>query len=65
MEDLPVGAEVILKVVEAENCDGCFFDELACNMYADIYKRIKCYRLERKDKKNVQFKRVKRYGRKY
>ena len=59
MEDLPVGAEVILKVVEAENCDGCFFDELACNMYDDICKRIKCYRLERKDRKNVQFQRVK------
>ena len=59
MEDLPIGAEVILKVVEAENCDGCFFDERACNMYDDIGKRIKCYRLERKDRKNVQFKRVK------
>ena len=59
MEDLTVGEEVILKVVEAENCDGCFFDELACNMYDDICKRIKCYRLERKDRKNVQFKRVK------
>ena len=59
MEDLPIGAEVILKVVEAENCDCCFFDELACNMYDDICKRIKCYRLERKDRKNVQFKRVK------
>ena len=23
MEDLPIGAEVTLKVVEAENCDGC------------------------------------------
>ena len=59
MEDLPIGAEVILKVVEAENCDGCFFDELAFNLYDDICKRIKCYRLERKDRKNVQFKRVK------
>ena len=59
MEDLPVGAEVILKVVDADNCDGGFFDELACNMYDDICKRIKCYRLERKDRKNVQFKRVK------
>ena len=59
MEDLSIGAEVILKVVEAENCDGYFFDELACNMYDDICKRIKCYRLERKDRKNVQFKRVK------
>ena len=41
MEDLPIGAEVILKVVEAENCDGCFFDELACNMDDDTCKRIK------------------------
>ena len=59
MEDLPIREEVIVKVVEADNCDGCFFDELACNMYDDICKRIKCYRLERKDRKNVQFKRVK------
>ena len=59
MEDLPIVAEVVLKVVEAENCDGCFFDELACNMYDNICKRIKCYRLERKDRKIVQFKRVK------
>ena len=59
MEYLPVGAEIVLKVVEAENCDGCFFDELTCNMYHNICKRIKCDRLERKDRKNVQFKRVK------
>ena len=59
MEDLPICSEIVLKVVEADNCDGCFFDELACNMYDDICKRIKCYRLERKDRKNVQFKRVK------
>ena len=59
MEDLPIGAEVVLKVVESENCDGCFFDELACNMHDNICKRIKCYRLQRKDRQNVQFKRVK------
>ena len=59
MEYLPIGAEVVLKVVEAENCEGCFFDELACTMHDNICKRIKCYRLERKDRKNVQFKRVK------
>ena len=41
MEDLPVGSEVTLKVVEADNCDGCFFDELTCNMYDNICKRIK------------------------
>lgn len=25
MEDLPIGAEVVLKVVEHESCDNCFF----------------------------------------
>lgn len=61
MEDLPIGSEIILKVVktEKEECNGCFFDELTCNMYDNICKRIKCDRLERKDRKNVQFKRVK------
>lgn len=61
MEDLPIGSKIVLKVVEAEKeqCNGCFFDELTCNMYDNICKRIKCDRLERKDRKNVQFKRVK------
>lgn len=61
MEDLPIGSEIVLKVVETEKeeCNGCFFDELTCNMYDNICKRIKCDRLERKDRKNVQFKRVK------
>lgn len=61
MEDLPVGAEIVLKVVETKeaDCSGCFFDELTCNMHDSICKRIKCDGLERKDRKNVQFKRVK------
>lgn len=61
MEDLHIGSEITLKVVETEKeeCNGCFFDELTCNMYDNICKRIKCDRLERKDRKNVQFKRVK------
>lgn len=61
MEDLPIGSEIVLKVVETEKeeCNGCFFYELTCNMYDNICKRIKCDRLERKDRKNVQFKRVK------
>ena len=61
MEDLPIGSEIVLKVVESEKeeCNGCFFDELTCNMYDNICKRIKCDRLERKDRKNVQFIRVK------
>lgn len=61
MEDLPVGAEVVLKVVEAEDfdCTGCFFDEIASCINIDTCNRIKCASNERKDGKNVQFKRVK------
>lgn len=31
MEDLPIGSEIILKVVESETeeCNGCFFDEIS------------------------------------
>lgn len=30
MEDLPIGSEIVLKVVESEeaDCSGCFFDKL-------------------------------------
>ena len=30
MEDLPVGAEIVLKVVKTNNddCNGCFFDDM-------------------------------------
>lgn len=61
MEDLPVGAEVVLEVVEAEDfdCTGCFFDEIASSINIDTCNRIKCASNERKDGKNVQFKRVK------
>ena len=62
MKELKVGERVTitLEAVEQDGtCDGCFFDELTCNMYHNICKRIKCDRLERKDRKNVQFKRVK------
>ena len=59
MEDLPIGAEVVLKVVEQECCDNCFFYEIASNINADICERIKCASIERKDGKNVQFIRVK------
>lgn len=60
MEDLPIGSEVTLKVVESECCcDGCFFAELESNIYENICEHIKCSSNERKDKKNVQFKRVK------
>lgn len=61
MEDLPIGAEVVLKVVESEKeeCDGCFFDEISSNIYENICKDICCAAIERKDGKNVIYKEVK------
>lgn len=60
MEDLPVGSEITLKVVEVDiGCAGCFFDEITSSINVDTCNRIKCASDERKDGKNVQFKRVK------
>lgn len=61
MEDLPIGSEIILKVVETKevDCTGCFFDEIADSINIEMCNRIKCASNERKDGKNVQFKRVK------
>ena len=61
MEELPIGAEIILKVVEDDKgeCNGCFFNELASDMYTQTCNDFKCGSTERKDGKNVQFKRVK------
>lgn len=61
MEDLPIGSEIVLKVVETKeyDCTGCFFDEIASSINMDTCNRIKCASNERKDRKNVQFKRVK------
>ena len=61
MEDLPVGSEIVLKVVETEKeeCNGCFFDELSGDIYNVICKNYKCCATDREDGKNVQFKRVK------
>ena len=61
MEDLPVGSEVVLKVteVEKEECNGCFFDEIASNIYENVCNNFNCSASTRKDGKNVQFKRVK------
>ena len=61
MEDLPIGSEIVLKVVEAKeaDCTGCFFDEISSNINIDMCNRIKCTSNERKDGKNVQFIRVK------
>ena len=61
MEDLPIGSEIVLKVVESEKneCNGCFFDVIVNDIYIETCKNFVCSSTERKDKKNVQFKRVK------
>jgi hypothetical protein len=59
MEDLSIGSEITLKVIETEECSGCFFDDLSCDINENVCKRIKCGKNERKDRKNVQFRRVK------
>ena len=61
MEDLHIGSEIVLKVVETEKeeCNGCFFDELCDDIYNVICKNFNCSASSRKDGKNVQFKRVK------
>ena len=61
MEDLLVGSEIVLKVVESEKeeCDGCFFDEISSNIYENVCGDFNCSASTRKDGKAVQFKRVK------
>lgn len=61
MEDLPVGAEVTLKVVETDrnDCLGCFFDEISSSIYENVCNNFNCSASTRKDRKNVKFKRVK------
>lgn len=60
MEDLPIGSEIILKVVETEKeeCNGCFFNEICSDIYEMVCQNFKCYGGDRKDGKNVQFIRV-------
>lgn len=57
MEDLPIGAEVTLKVVENEKneCNGCFFNDFTCINIRYGY----CDSERRSDHKNVIFKEVK------
>ena len=61
MEELPVGSEITLKVVEDKKgeCNGYFFYEFASDIYADTCTGFKCGSTERKDGKNVIFKEVK------
>ena len=61
MEYLSIGSEIVLKVVESdtEGCNGCIFDEISRNISENICIDICCAAIDRKDGKNVQFKRVK------
>lgn len=61
MEDLPIGSEVTLKVVEDKKgeCNGCFFYEISSDIYENVCGDFVCSAKSRKDGKNVQFKRVK------
>lgn len=61
MEDLPIGAEVVLKVVETDrrDCLGCFFNEITKTIYENVCGDFNCSASTRKDGKNVQFIRVK------
>ena len=56
MEDLPIGAEVVLNVVEANgsDCTGCFFDEISSTINIDMCNRIKCTSNERKKRKKKE-----------
>ena len=62
MEELPVGSEITLKVVEDKKgeCNGCFFYEFASDIYADTCTGFECGSTERKDGNNVIFKEVKK-----
>ena len=61
MEDLSIGSEIVLKVVEdeKEECNGCFFDEISSSIYGNACGDFNCSASNRNDGKNVQFKRVK------
>lgn len=61
MEDLSIGSEIVLKVVEdeKEEYNGCFFDEISSSIYGNVCCDFNCSASTRKDGKNVKFKRVK------
>lgn len=61
MEELSIGSEITLKVVENEKneCNGCFFDEISNNIFVNVCGDFACSASTRKDGKNVQFKREK------
>lgn len=60
MEDLPIGSEITLKVVESETeeCNGCFFDgRNGCCVAISLV--MECVPKYRSDGKNIIFKEVK------
>lgn len=59
MEDLHIGSEIVLKVVETdkESCKGCFFDSK--KFYCEVWRKYPCSIKIRSDHKNVIFKEVK------
>ena len=63
MEDLPIGSEITLKVVEADiGCAGCFFDhdDTCYNpTYNDWADGFQCEPEDRSDGEKVIFKEVK------
>ena len=61
MEDLPIGSEIVLKVVEDKKgeCNGCFLDDMCNSIYDCICRSFARTADNREDGKNVQFKRVK------
>ena len=59
MEDLSIGSQITLKVVESNSSNGFFFAELDTDIFENVSKRIKCTSSARKDGRTVQFDRVK------
>ena len=61
MEELAIGSEITLNVVEDKKgeCNGCFFYEVASDMYEKTCTGFRCGSTERKDGKNIIFKEVK------
>lgn len=59
MEDLPIGSEITLKVVEDKKgeCNGCFFNVAGYCGAAQL--GLDCVPKYRSDKKSVIFKEVK------
>lgn len=58
MEDLPIGSEIVLKVVETdkESCKGCFFDSKM--FYCEAWRKYPCSIKIRSYHKSVIFKEV-------